>query len=164
MAENIVLKKRPYALIIRDGWGWNPDKGEDAYNAAKVGKTPTDDMLMREYPHTLVHTYGGYVGLPDGTMGNSGVGHQNIVAGRIVPQESVRLSKTIQDGSFFENPEFLRMIESIKAGGGKMHVMGLCSDIGVHSLLSHLYGLLELAQRSDLEEVYFSMTPVWSMD
>jgi 2,3-bisphosphoglycerate-independent phosphoglycerate mutase len=154
MAEKRMLKKRPYALIIRDGWGWNPDRGEDAYNAAKVGKTPTDDMLMREYPHTLVHSYGEYVGLPDGTMGNSEVGHQNIGAGRIVPQESVRLSKTIQDGSFFENPEFLRMIKSIKASGGKMHVMGLCSDIGVHALLGHLYGLLELARRNDVEEVY----------
>jgi len=154
MAENKILKKRPYALIIRDGWGWNPDTGEDAYNAAKVGKNPTDDMLMRDYAHTLIHSYGEYVGLPDGTMGNSEVGHQNIGAGRIVPQESVRLTKTIQDGSFFDNPEFLRMIKSVRERGGKMHVMGLCSDIGVHSLLGHLYGLLELARRNDMAEVY----------
>lgn len=154
MAEKIVLKKRPYALIIRDGWGWSPDAAEDPYNAAKVGKTPVDDRLMRDYPHTLIHSYGQHVGLPDGTMGNSEVGHQNIGAGRIVPQESVRLTTTIEDGSFFENAEFLRMMEFVKERGGKMHVMGLCSDIGVHSLLGHLYGLLELARRNELEEVY----------
>lgn len=141
-------------LIIRDGWGFNPDTSEDATNAIKCANTPVDNRLMKDYASTLIHTYGEYVGLPDGTMGNSEVGHQNIGAGRIVPQESVRLSHTIREGSFFENEEFLKMIDSVKKNNGKMHVMGLCSDIGVHSLLFHLYGLLELAKRHDLEEVY----------
>jgi 2,3-bisphosphoglycerate-independent phosphoglycerate mutase len=152
--KNIELKNKPYVLIIRDGWGYNPNPAEDAYNAIKCANTPVDDLLMSEYPHCLIHTSGEDVGLPGGTMGNSEVGHQNIGAGRIVPQESVRLSKTIRDGSFFENKEFLNMIDFVKKNNGKMHVMGLCSDIGVHSLLDHLYGLLELAKRNDLKQVF----------
>ncbi len=148
------IKKRPFMLIIRDGWGFNPDSSEDATNAIKCANTPVDDRLMKDYANTLIHTYGAYVGLPDGTMGNSEVGHQNMGAGRVVPQESVRLSATIRDGSFFENAEFLNMIDSVKQHNGRMHVMGLCSDIGVHSLLFHLYGLLELAKRHDLDDVY----------
>ena len=154
MTKKAQLSKSPFALIIRDGWGYNPDPAEDATNAAKCGHTPIDDMLMANYPNTLVHTYGEHVGLPAGTMGNSEVGHQNIGAGRIVPQESVRLSRTIADGSFFKNEEFLNMITFVKKNKGKMHVMGLCSDIGVHSLLDHLYGLLKMAQRNGLDEVY----------
>ena len=90
--EKVVLKRRPFVLIIRDGWGYNPDPQEDQYNAIRVGNTPVDDMLMSRYRNCLIHAYGLYVGLPDGTMGNSEVGHQNIGAGRIVPQESVRIS------------------------------------------------------------------------
>ncbi|UCE47021.1 MAG: 2,3-bisphosphoglycerate-independent phosphoglycerate mutase, partial [Phycisphaerales bacterium] len=152
--ERAASKKKPFALIIRDGWGYNPDSSQDEYNAIKRANTPVDDMLMAEYANCLIHTYGEYVGLPDGTMGNSEVGHQNIGAGRIVPQESVRISKTIRDGSFFENEEFLNMIEFVKSRNGKMHVMGLCSDIGVHSLLDHLYGLLELAKRNGVEKIF----------
>lgn len=154
MAKKVTLKRRPFMLIIRDGWGFNPRTEEDPYNAAKQAHTPTDDMLMSEYSHTLIHTYGEHVGLPDGTMGNSEVGHQNIGAGRVVPQESVRLTLAIRDGSFFENQVFMDMIAALKKSGGKMHLMGLCSDIGVHSLLNHLFGLLELAQRNDVPEVY----------
>ncbi|MHC4150014.1 MAG: 2,3-bisphosphoglycerate-independent phosphoglycerate mutase [Planctomycetota bacterium] len=149
-----VLKNKPFVLIIRDGWGYNPNPAEDEYNAIRCANTPTDDMLMAEYPNCLIHTSGEDVGLPDGTMGNSEVGHQNIGAGRIVPQESVRITKTIRDGSFFENKAFLHLIEFIKNSKGKMHVMGLCSDIGVHSLLDHLYGLLELAKRNDVKDVF----------
>ncbi len=152
--RKIVLKNKPFMLIIRDGWGYNPNPAEDEYNAIKRGSTPIDDMLMAEYPNCLVHTSGEDVGLPDGTMGNSEVGHQNLGAGRIVPQESVRLSKAIRDGSFFENKEFLNLIDFVKNSNGKMHVMGLCSDIGVHSLLDHLYGLLELAKRSGIKDVF----------
>jgi len=148
------LKNRPFVLIIRDGWGYNPNADEDEYNAIKQAHTPTDDMLMAKYPSCLVHTSGEDVGLPDGTMGNSEVGHQNIGAGRIVPQESVRISEAIRDGSFFENKEFQNLIKFVKDNNGKMHVMGLCSDIGVHSLLDHLYGLLELAKRSGLKDVF----------
>jgi 2,3-bisphosphoglycerate-independent phosphoglycerate mutase len=152
--EKAALTRKPFALIIRDGWGHNPDRSQDEYNAVKRANTPVDDMLMAEYANCLIHTYGKYVGLPDGTMGNSEVGHQNIGAGRIVPQESVRISKAIDDGSFFENEKFLKMIEFVKSRKGKMHVMGLCSDIGVHSLLDHLYGLLDMAKRNDVEKVF----------
>jgi len=152
--EKLNLENRPYVLIIRDGWGYNPNPDEDKFNAVKCAHTPVDDMLMAEYPNCLVHTYGGYVGLPDGTMGNSEVGHQNLGAGRIVPQESVRISSAIRDGSFFENKEFQSLVQFVKDNNSKMHVMGLCSNIGVHSLLDHLYGLLELAKRNDIKDVF----------
>lgn len=152
--QKTALENRPFVLIIRDGWGYNPDSSEDNYNAIKCAETPIDDMLMAQYPNCLIHTSGQDVGLPAGTMGNSEVGHQNIGAGRIVSQESVRLSKAIQDGSFFENSEFLNMIKFVKNNNGKMHLMGLCSNVGVHSLLDHLYGLLELAKRNSIKDVF----------
>jgi 2,3-bisphosphoglycerate-independent phosphoglycerate mutase len=154
MTKNITLERKPFVLIIRDGWGYNPNSAEDAYNAVKCAKVPVDNMLMSKYPNTLIHTYGQWVGLPDGTMGNSEVGHQNIGAGRIVPQESVRLSNAIRDGSFFKNEQFGKLIKFIKEHNGRLHFMGLCSDIGVHSLLNHLYGLLELAKRNDVKDVF----------
>ncbi len=154
MAKKVTLERRPFVLIIRDGWGHNPDQAENSYNAIKRANTPVDDMLMSEYPNTLIHTSGEFVGLPDKTMGNSEVGHQNIGAGRIVPQESVRLSKAIRDGSFFENEQFGKLVEFIKEHKGRLHLMGLCSDIGVHSLLDHLYGLLELAKRNEIRDVF----------
>ncbi len=152
--EKLVPAKRPCVLIIRDGWGYNPDRSEDNYNAALRAEAPVDRMLMSQYPNCLIHTYGEYVGLPDGTMGNSEVGHQNIGAGRVVPQESVRLTHAVRDGSFFKNEEFLKMVRFVKEHNGRVHFMGLCSDIGVHSLLGHLYGLLELAKRNDLKDVF----------
>jgi len=152
--KKVTLGKKPFVLIIRDGWGHNPNPAEDQYNAVKCANTPVDDMLMAEFPNCLIHTSGEDVGLPNGTMGNSEVGHQNIGAGRIAPQESVRLSKAIRDGSFFENAEFLNLIEFVKSHNGKMHLMGLCSNIGVHSLLDHLYGLLELAKRNDIKDIF----------
>jgi len=152
--RKVTLKNKPFVLIIRDGWGHNPDRSEDEYNAVKCANTPVDDMLMAEFANCLIRTSGEDVGLPDGTMGNSEVGHQNIGAGRIVPQESVRISRTVRDGSFFEKEEFLRLIQYVRANNGKLHFMGLCSDIGVHSLLGHLYGLLELAKRNALEKVF----------
>ncbi len=154
MTEKIKLQRKPYMIIIRDGWGHNPDSSQDAYNAIKQANTPNDDMLMSQYPNCLVETSGEAVGLPDGTMGNSEVGHQNIGAGRIVYQESVRITKAIREGDFFENEHFLKAIEQVKAKGTKFHIMGLCSDIGVHSLLDHLYGLLELCKRNNVQEVY----------
>jgi len=152
--RKVTLKNKPFVLIIRDGWGYNPNPDEDEYNAIKQANTPVDDMLMAEYPNCLIHTSGEDVGLPAGTMGNSEVGHQNIGAGRIVPQESVRISRAIRDGSFFENKEFQNLIKFVKDNNGKMHVMGLCSDIGVHSLLDHLYGLLDLAKKNDIKDVF----------
>ena len=154
MAQQVTLKNKPHVLIIRDGWGYNPNHDGDKVNTIKCANTPVDDMLMTEYPNCIIHTSGEYVGLPDGTMGNSEVGHQNIGAGRIVPQESVRLSKAADDGSFLENKEFQNVIDFVKANNGKLHVMGLCSDIGVHSLLKHLYGLLEMAKAKEMDEVF----------
>lgn len=154
MAKKVILERGPFVLIIRDGWGYNPDPNEDPYNATKAGNCPVDRWLMAEYPNTLIHTYGRYVGLPDGTMGNSEVGHQNIGAGRVVPQETVRISNAIEDGSFFRNKVLLSMLAYVAKTGGKLHLMGLCSDAGVHALLEHLYALLELARRNQLERVY----------
>jgi len=154
MSSKVKLRTRPCVMIIRDGWGYNPDPKEDATNAIKVAKPPVDAMLMAEYPNCLVRTCGEDVGLPEGTMGNSEVGHQNIGAGRIVYQDSVRITVAIRNGEFFENEQLNKAIDHAKATGGKLHLMGLCSDIGVHSLLGHLYGLLELAKRKGLSRVY----------
>jgi 2,3-bisphosphoglycerate-independent phosphoglycerate mutase len=152
--KKVILARRPFVLIIRDGWGYNPDRGQDKFNAIKLAATPVDDMLMRDYPNCTIHTSGEDVGLPEGTMGNSEVGHQNIGAGRIVYQESVRLSLAIRDGSFFKNEQFINALNFAKKNNGKLHVMGLASDIGVHSLLGHLYGLVEFAKRNNFEKIF----------
>ncbi|MBN1488531.1 MAG: 2,3-bisphosphoglycerate-independent phosphoglycerate mutase [Phycisphaerae bacterium] len=141
------LDKRPVVLVIRDGWGANPDPKWHKANAIELGKTPNTDRLMAEYPHTLIHTSGEHVGLPAGTMGNSEVGHQNIGAGRIVDQEVMRITRAIRDGSFFENPAMCAAADRAKDTGGCVHVMGLLSDIGVHSVLPHLYAVVELCKR-----------------
>ncbi len=149
--KKVELKKRPYVMIIRDGWGYNPNPEDDKFNAVKLANTPCDDAIMSKYPNTLIHTSGEDVGLAEGTMGNSEVGHQNIGAGRIVYQESVRLTLAIRDGSFFENKTLNEAIDAALKNGGKLHLMGLCSDIGVHSLLGHLYALLELAKKKGIK-------------
>ncbi len=154
MAQKTQLRQRPNVMIIRDGWGYNPNPAEDKFNAIKQAKVPTDTMLMSEYPHTLLRTYGEDVGLPEGTMGNSEVGHQNIGAGRVVYQDSVRITVSIREGDFFQNEQLLKAIQNAKTNKSKLHLMGLCSDIGVHSLLGHLYAVLEMAKRNGLEKVY----------
>jgi 2,3-bisphosphoglycerate-independent phosphoglycerate mutase len=154
MAQTVQLRQRPNVMIIRDGWGFNPNPAEDKFNTVKLARVPVDTMLMTQYPHTLLRTYGEDVGLPDGTMGNSEVGHQNIGAGRVVYQDSVRITVSIREGDFFRNVQLLKAVENAKANKSKLHLMGLCSDIGVHSLLAHLYGLLELAKRNGLDRVY----------
>jgi len=155
MAEtNIRLRKRPCVMIIRDGWGYNPNPAEDAYNAVKQAKVPVDTMLMKTYPNCLIRTYGEDVGLPEGTMGNSEVGHQNIGAGRIGYQDSVRITLSIRQGDFFRNEVLLEAVRRAKQNNRRLHLFGLCSDIGGHSLLGHLYGLLELAKREGLQKVY----------
>jgi 2,3-bisphosphoglycerate-independent phosphoglycerate mutase len=141
------LEKRPVVLIVRDGWGHNPYPEWNKANAVYLGKTPNTDRLMAEYPHTTIHTSGEDVGLPAGTMGNSEVGHQNIGAGRIVDQEVMRITRRIRDGSFFENPALCAAADRAKKTGGCVHVMGLYSDIGVHSVLGHLYAVVELCKR-----------------
>ncbi len=142
-----VLKKRPLVLIVRDGWGANPYPEWNKANAVHLGKTPVDDRLMNTYPHVLIHTSGEDVGLPDGIMGNSEVGHQNIGAGRIVDQEIMRISRRIREGDFFDNDALLGAYKRAAQTGGDVHIMGLCSDAGVHSILEHLYGCVELAKR-----------------
>jgi len=148
------LRRRPCVLIIRDGWGYNPNPDEDKFNAVKIAQPPVDTRLMADYPNCLVATYGEDVGLPEGTMGNSEVGHQNIGAGRVVYQDSVRITVAIREGDFFENKVLNNAIDNCLKNKTKLHLMGLCSDIGVHSLLGHLYALLELARKRGLNEVY----------
>lgn len=139
------------ALIILDGFGYREEK---QYNAILTDGAVNFMRLWKEYPHTLIGASGMDVGLPDGQMGNSEVGHTNIGAGRIVYQELTRITKAIQDGDFFENPAFLGAIENCKAHDSALHFMGLCSDGGVHSHLEHLYALVELAKRNGLKKVY----------
>ena len=147
-------RTRPLVLIIRDGWGNNPDPKLHEFDATRLARTPVDDQLRKDYSRCLIATSGEDVGLPEGTMGNSEVGHQNIGAGRIVYQESMRLTKSIREGSFFENETLLQAVETSKANGRKLHLMGLVSNAGVHSLLDHLYGLFELALRQGLSRVF----------
>src|SRR3954469_14545180 len=146
----IPVKKCPLVLIVRDGWGKNPYPQWNHANAVYLAKHPVADKLMAQYPTTLIHTSGFDVGLPDGTMGNSEVGHQNIGAGRIVDQESGRISKAIRTGEFFNNPELNAAISHAQQHGTRLHLLGIVSDAGVHGLLEHLYACLELCKRRGL--------------
>ena len=145
------MSKRPTVLMILDGYGLNDKK--DA-NAIALAKTPVMDKLMNEYPFVEGYASGMAVGLPDGQMGNSEVGHINMGAGRIVYQELTRITKEIQDGDFFKNEAFLAAVENCKKNGTALHLFGLLSDGGVHSHNTHLYGLLELAKKNGLDKVY----------
>jgi 2,3-bisphosphoglycerate-independent phosphoglycerate mutase len=140
----------PVVLIILDGWGYREDTDGNAVAAAK---TPVMDSLWTAYPHTTIRTSGKDVGLPEGQMGNSEVGHLNIGAGRVVPQELVRISDAVEDGTLLSNSALVRVCQDVKQSGGKLHLVGLCSDGGVHSHLSHLFGLLEMAKDQHLEDV-----------
>ena len=145
------MNKKPIVLMILDGYGLN---SRTEGNAVAEAKTPVMDKLMQEYPFVRGNASGMAVGLPDGQMGNSEVGHLNMGAGRIVYQELTRITKEIQDGTFFENPALLKAVENCKKNNSALHMMGLLSDGGVHSHNTHLYGLLELAKRNNLEKVY----------
>src|SRR5229473_1570640 len=144
-------RPRPFVLIIMDGWGINPRKEG---NAIALARTPNIDKLGREWPHTAVKTSGEAVGLPEGQMGNSEVGHQNIGAGKRVLQDYTRVSESIRDGSFFSNPALLKAIEHVKKNSSQLHICGLLGDGGVHAHESHLEALLRLAQMHDVERVY----------
>lgn len=141
---------KPVVLIVRDGWGTNPHPEHDDFNAIKLADTPRCDALKQRYPHTLIRTSGREVGLPEGTMGNSEVGHQNIGAGRVVYQESVRITVAIEDGSFFDNAAINDAIGKAKANNGKVHLLGIASDAGVHGRLDHLYACVEACKRAGL--------------
>lgn len=136
----------PHVLIIRDGWGTNPHPEHDAHNAVKLAKTPVADRLMAEWPWTLVKTSGEDVGVPEGTMGNSEVGHQNIGAGRVVYQDSVRISKACREGALIDNEVLAGAITRAHDAGKAVHLMGINSDAGVHGLLDHLEALVKLCR------------------
>ncbi|MFA6735361.1 MAG: 2,3-bisphosphoglycerate-independent phosphoglycerate mutase [Saccharofermentanales bacterium] len=145
------ITRRPVALIILDGMGIN-ESAEG--NAVKTAKTPLLDKLFEDHPHTIVKTSGLDVGLPDGQMGNSEVGHTNIGAGRIVYQELTRISKEISEGGFYEKKEFREAIDNCLENGKSLHLMGLLSDGGVHSHNTHLYALIDMAAKAGLKDVY----------
>ncbi|HHV10704.1 MAG TPA: 2,3-bisphosphoglycerate-independent phosphoglycerate mutase [Clostridiales bacterium] len=145
------MSKKPTVLMILDGFGLN-ERVEA--NAVAEAKKPNIDRLMKEYPFVKGYASGMAVGLPDGQMGNSEVGHINMGAGRIVYQELTRITKEIQDGTFYKNPALLEAIENCKKNDSGLHLLGLLSDGGVHSHNTHLYALLELAKREEIKNVY----------
>src|SRR3954453_21803257 len=138
-------------LVVLDGFG---ERAEKDGNAIRLARTPAFDALYGEFPHTLINTSGLAVGLPEGQMGNSEVGHMNMGSGRIVYQELTRINKAISDGDFFANAALLDAIRKVKKSGGKLHLLGLTSPGGVHSSLEHAEALLELCKREGLSRVF----------
>ena len=145
------MMKKPIVLTIMDGYGFN---NETVGNAIDFAKTPVLDKIFKTCPTTEIGASGMDVGLPDGQMGNSEVGHTNIGAGRVVYQELTRITKSIKDGDFFQNAALLGAVEFAKKNGSALHLLGLLSDGGVHSHIEHMYALVELAKRNGLERVY----------
>ncbi|WP_397596260.1 2,3-bisphosphoglycerate-independent phosphoglycerate mutase [Silanimonas sp.] len=143
-------RPKPVLLLILDGWG---HRDETADNAIALARVPHWRRLLAECPHTLVHTEGRFVGLPDGQMGNSEVGHMNIGAGRIVYQDLTRVDAEIESGDFFRNPELLAACRAARDAGGTLHLMGLLSPGGVHSHEAHLFALIEMAKREGVARV-----------
>lgn len=144
-----MAKITPVVLTILDGWGYSPATEGNAIAAANK---PTYDHLLKTYPNTLIHTSGPYVGLPDGQMGNSEVGHMNMGAGRVIYMDVTRIDLMISSGEFFNNPVLVNAMK--KAEGHRLHIFGLCSDGGVHAQLTHLYAVLDMAKRHGLKEVF----------
>ncbi|MBN1573623.1 MAG: 2,3-bisphosphoglycerate-independent phosphoglycerate mutase [Deltaproteobacteria bacterium] len=146
------MVKKPVILIIMDGWGIR--EGAE-YNAIAAAETPNVDAMIAKYPFTTLGASGSSVGLPDGQMGNSEVGHLNLGAGRIVYQDYTRVNKAIEDGSFYKNEAVLDLIDKVKRSGGALHIMGLLSDGGVHSHIEHIFAAVRAAKEGGLKEVYF---------
>ena len=144
-------RPKPLVLIILDGWGY---RAETKANAIALARKPTYDRLLREYPNTLIHTSGPFVGLPEGQMGNSEVGHLNIGAGRIVHMDITRIDLMIQNGEFFSHPVLLDAMKHARTGERRLHLFGLVSDGGVHSQQAHLYALLKMAKQNGLDRVF----------
>ena len=142
---------KPLVLIILDGWGY---RAETKANAIALARKPTYDRLLREYPNTLIHTSGPFVGLPEGQMGNSEVGHLNMGAGRIVHMDITRIDLMIQNGEFFSHPVLLAAMKHARVGERKLHLFGLVSDGGVHSQQAHLYALLKMAKQNGVDRVF----------
>src|SRR5216110_2630861 len=138
-----MTRPKPLVLIILDGWGY---RAETKANAIALARKPTYDRLLREYPNTLIHTSGKYVGLPDGQMGNSEVGHLNIGAGRIVQMDITRIDALIASGQFQKEPRIVEAMQKARDGRHALHLFGLVSDGGVHSHQEHLYALLRTAR------------------
>ncbi|MBR4444111.1 MAG: 2,3-bisphosphoglycerate-independent phosphoglycerate mutase, partial [Clostridia bacterium] len=138
-------------LVILDGFGIAPPT---AGNAIAQARTPNLDKLFAEYPHTQLQASGLDVGLPEGQMGNSEVGHTNIGAGRVVFQILPKMSQEIKNGKFFENKVYIKAMEDAKAAGKPLHIMGLLSDGGVHSHIEHIFGILDMAKARGLDRVY----------
>lgn len=145
-----LVSSSPVVLIILDGWGYREQVDG---NAIAVGNTPVMDSLWAAYPRTLIRTSGKAVGLPEGQMGNSEVGHLNIGAGRVVPQELVRISDAVEEGRIHDIPELVQVCQEISQQNGKLHLVGLCSKGGVHSHLDHLIGLLDVAKAKGITNV-----------
>ena len=141
-------------LLIRDGWGYNPDPAQVKFNAVAQATKPCDDRLHATSPCTLVRAAGLDVGLPDGVMGNSEVGHENIGAGRIVDQELVRLNKLFSEKRLAQNAVWQEIVTRAKGQGARLHLMGIVSDAGVHGMLDHLYGILRQAKADGLQDVF----------
>ena len=144
-------RPKPLVLVILDGWGYSP---KTEANAIALARKPVYDRLLREYPNTLIQTSGPSVGLPEGQMGNSEVGHLNIGAGRIVHMDSTRIELMIQNGEFFKDPVLLKAMNNARTGGRRLHIFGLLSDGGVHSYQTHLYALLHMAKEQNVERVF----------
>jgi len=144
-------RPKPLILIILDGWGY---RAETKANAIALARKPTYDRLLREYPNTLIHTSGPFVGLPEGQMGNSEVGHLNIGAGRIVHMDITRIDLMVQNGELFKHPVLLEAMKHARTGDRRLHLFGLVSDGGVHSQQEHLYALLKMAKQNGLERVF----------
>jgi 2,3-bisphosphoglycerate-independent phosphoglycerate mutase len=144
-------RPKPLVLIILDGWGY---RAETKANAIALARKPTYDRLLREYPNTLIHTSGPFVGLPEGQMGNSEVGHLNIGAGRVVHMDITRIDLMIQNGELFSHPVLLDAMKHARTGDRRLHLFGLVSDGGVHSQQAHLNALLKMAKQNGLERVF----------
>ena len=141
----------PLVLIILDGWGF---RAETKANAIALARKPTYDRFLRDFPNTLIQTSGPFVGLPEGQMGNSEVGHLNIGAGRVVHMDITRIDSMIANGSFFSDPTLLSAVKHAQVGGRRLHIFGLVSDGGVHSQQEHLHALLKMAKQNGLERVF----------
>src|SRR5438067_10329137 len=146
-----MANKKPLVLVILDGWGYAPPSNA---NAISLARKPTYDRLLKEFANTLIHTSGHYVGLPDGQMGNSEVGHLNIGAGRIVYMDSTKIELMIENGEFFRSPELLAAMQNARSGGRRLHIFGLLSDGGVLSHQNHLYALLRMAKQNGVDRLF----------
>src|SRR6476620_761335 len=144
-------RPKPLVLIILDGWGY---RAETKANAIALARKPTYDRLLREYPNTLIHTSGRFVGLPEGPMGNSEVGHLHIGAGRIVYMDITKIDVMIENGELFSNPVLLEAMKNARSGGRRLHLCGLLSDGGVHSHQNHLSALLRIARQNGVDRTY----------